>query len=295
MSEFKQAIVNQVRQALQEDLNVSAGELVQDHLCRDLSAILVAPETQTTAVVMTREPMVVCGVDWVNEVFTQVDPSLQVQWQVRDAERVDADSQLFCVSGSARSVLTAERSALNFLQTLSGTATVTAQFVDRLANTQTRLLDTRKTIPGLRVAQKYAVTCGGGLNHRIGLYDAFLIKENHINACGSITAAVAQAQRLRQQRGIDAVIEVEVETLEQLQEAIDAHAEIVMLDNFSIERIQQAVVLAGQRCKLEVSGNITADALAELAATGVDFISSGALTKHLQAIDLSMLFHAASE
>ena len=207
-----------------------------------------------------------------------------VDWQVNDGDHVAADSVLCTLSGPAPLLLTGERSALNFLQLLSGTATVTAQYVSLLAGTATRLLDTRKTLPGLRFAQKYAVQCGGGFNHRFGLFDAFLIKENHIAAAGSIAAAVTQAR----QNFPGKPVEVETENLSELQQALAANADIIMLDNFSLADIRQAVDINNGQAKLEVSGNITAARLTELAATGVDFISSGALTKHVQAIDLSM-------
>lgn len=268
-----------VQQALFEDLRGGAEA--------DITAQLIATDKTATARLITREPAVICGQAWVNEVFAQLAPSagaVQITWQVAEAQTVPANTLLATFSGPARAILTGERTALNFLQTLSGVATTTASYVAELAGSQTRLLDTRKTIPGLRSALKYAVTCGGGQNHRHGLYDAFLIKENHIFACGSIAAAVAQARQIAAQLPV----EVEVENLAELEQALAAGADIVMLDNFSIADIHSAVRTTAGRAKLEVSGNITHQRLAELAQTGVDYISSGALTKHLHAIDLSL-------
>ncbi|MDX1537723.1 carboxylating nicotinate-nucleotide diphosphorylase [Arsukibacterium sp.] len=261
----------------------------------DITASLIPASQQASATIISREACVICGTAWVDEVFAQlnqlsVDGQVSISWQVNDGDNVVADSLLCRLTGPARLLLTGERSALNFLQLLSGTATVTAQYVSLLANTRTRLLDTRKTLPGLRFAQKYAVHCGGGLNHRFGLFDAFLIKENHIAAAGSIQAAVAQAR----QNFPGKPVEVETENLDELRQALTAGADIIMLDNFSLADIRQAVTLNNGQAKLEVSGNITAARLTELAATGVDFISSGALTKHLQAIDLSMRLQIAN-
>jgi len=250
----------------------------------DITAELIAADTQAKAHVITREFAVVCGTAWVDEVFHQVDPSVEVNWHARDGDQVLPGGLLFTLSGSARSLLTAERTALNFLQTLSGTATISHHYAQRVATTDVRLLDTRKTLPGLRLAQKYAVGCGGCHNHRIGLYDAFLIKENHIMACGSITAAIKTAQALHPGKPV----EVEVESMEQLQEALDANADIIMLDNFTPEQMREAVRLTNGKAKLEASGNITDETLLSFAETGVDFISIGALTKHCRAIDLSM-------
>jgi nicotinate-nucleotide pyrophosphorylase (carboxylating) len=261
----------------------------------DITASLIPASQQASATIISREACVVCGTAWVDEVFAQLNQlsitgQVSISWQVKDGDNVAADSLLCRLTGPARLLLTGERSALNFLQLLSGTATVTAQYVSLLANTSTRLLDTRKTLPGLRFAQKYAVHCGGGLNHRFGLFDAFLIKENHIAAAGSIQAAVAQAR----QNFPGKPVEVETENLEELHQALTAGADIIMLDNFSLADIRQAVLLNKGQAKLEVSGNITAERLTELAATGVDFISSGALTKHLQAVDLSMRLQIAT-
>ncbi len=264
-----------VKQALEEDIGDG-----------DITAKLIPIDKESEAKVITREPMILCGEEFVKEVFAQVDPTAKVTFKVHDGSKAETNAVLFTVKGKARSLLTAERTALNFLQMLSGTATTTHQYANALRGTQTKLLDTRKTIPLFRLAQKYAVKCGGGHNHRIGLYDAFLIKENHIMAAGSITQAISTAHLLAPGKPI----EVEVETLEQLQEAILAHANIVMLDNFSLEKMKQAVMLNQSRVKLEVSGGISLENIRAIAETGVDFISVGSLTKHINAIDLSMRF-----
>ncbi len=250
----------------------------------DITASLIPKTQQASATIITREPCVVCGTAFADEVFNQLGGEVQLNWQVKDGDKVTANTVLCRLTGPARILLSGERSALNFLQLLSATATTTAHYVQFLQGSNTRLLDTRKTIPGLRFAQKYAVTVGGGKNHRIGLFDAFLIKENHIAAAGSIANAVATAR----QNFPGKPVEVETENLTELQQALDAGADIIMLDNFSLADIKQAVALNNGQAKLEVSGNITSERLTELAATGVDYISSGALTKHVQAIDLSM-------
>ncbi|WP_462152059.1 carboxylating nicotinate-nucleotide diphosphorylase [Pseudoalteromonas xiamenensis] len=269
-----------VKLALDEDLNyLSATE-------GDITAQLIPASQISKATVITREDCVFCGKAIVLEVFKQVDPSVEVTVLVEDGDVVSANSPLFTASGSARAILTAERTALNFVQTLSGTATTTARYVAELGESTTKLLDTRKTIPGLRALQKYAVLCGGGKNHRIGLFDAFLIKENHINACGGISKAVATAKSNHP----DKPVEVEVENLSELKEALGAGADIIMLDNFTIADIQEAVRITEGKAKLEVSGNMTIDTLRAYAQSGVDFISSGALTKNVQSIDLSMRF-----
>ena len=268
-------ITRAVRDALNEDIGSG-----------DITAQLVAADTQYVAKVITREPAIICGVDWVNETFAQLDNSVIINWSVSDGDRVEAEQTLFTLSGSARSILTGERTALNFLQLLSGTATLCDRYAQLTAHTSVKLLDTRKTLPGLRTAQKYAVTCGGCFNHRVGLYDAYLIKENHIAACGSINAAITTAK----ENHPDKPVEVEVENLDELQQALAAQADIVMLDNFSIEDLEQAVAITQGRAKLEASGNVSETTLAGLAATGVDYISIGALTKHVTAIDLSMRF-----
>ena len=250
----------------------------------DITAALINDNKQVTATVITREAGILCGEAWVNEVFCQINSELEVLWQARDGEAVEPDQVLFSVTGHARSILSAERPALNFLQTLSATATSTAAYCSLISHTETTLLDTRKTLPGLRLAQKYAVTCGGGANHRIGLFDAFLLKENHIEACGSIPEAVKQA-RLNQP---DARVEVEVESLDEFRIAVDAEPDWIMLDNFSLEDLRIAVANNNQ-IKLEASGGIeNPEDLVAIAETGVDYISIGALTKHIQAMDLSM-------
>lgn len=275
---LQQEIRRGVSHALAEDLGYLP--LLQG----DITASLIPEQQQAIATIITREDCVICGVDWVEEVFQQLSDQVVLQWHVKDGDEVKANTLLVEISGPARILLTGERTALNFLQTLSGTATTTARYVALLAGSKTRLLDTRKTLPGMRLAQKYAVSCGGGKNHRMGLYDAFLIKENHIAAAGGITAAVQAAR----QNFPGKPVEVEVEDLTELEQALKAQADIIMLDNFHIADIQQAVQLNQGRAKLEVSGNITSDALKALSSTGVDFISSGALTKNVQAIDLSM-------
>lgn len=271
-----------VKLALDEDLDY------QNANDGDITAQLIPENEQANAKVITREDCVFCGKDIILEVFKQVDATVKVDVLVNDGDKVAANATLFTASGSARAILTAERTALNFVQTLSGTATTTALYVKELAGTTTQLLDTRKTIPGLRALQKYAVKCGGGANHRIGLFDAFLIKENHIAACGGIDKAVAQAKVNHPSKPV----EVEVESLNELEQAIHAGADIIMLDNFTVEQIQQAVILTDKQAKLEVSGNMTLETLKAYSQAGVDFISSGALTKNLQSIDLSMRFNA---
>ncbi|MGB0467819.1 MAG: carboxylating nicotinate-nucleotide diphosphorylase [Pontibacterium sp.] len=252
----------------------------------DITAQLIPADTTATAGVISRQDAVICGTAWVNEVFHQIDPGLEINWQVKDGDLVSRDQTLFTATGSARNLLTAERTALNFLQTLSGTATVSKFYADKVAGTAVKLLDTRKTLPGLRTAQKYAVTCGGCFNHRIGLFDAFLIKENHIMGCGGIEAAIKTAQCNEPGKPV----EVEVETFEELQAALISGADIIMLDNFTLEEMREAVSLVDGQAKLEASGNITDETLRPIAETGVDYISIGALTKHCQAVDLSMRF-----
>ena len=250
----------------------------------DITAQLI-PEHQTAkAQVITREECVFCGRAWVDEVFRQLDPTVEIEWLVEDGQVVAANSRLFTLSGSARSLMTGERTALNFVQTLSGTATQSYGYSRLVADLPVKILDTRKTIPGLRLGQKYAVTCGGGHNHRIGLYDAFLIKENHIAASGGITQAVARAHQIAPGKPV----EVEVENFNELSQALEAKADIIMLDNFSLEDMKQAVAITQDKAKLEASGNVTNDTIRDIAATGVDFISIGALTKHCKAVDLSM-------
>lgn len=269
-----------VTEALQEDLNH------QDPQSGDITASLIPELNTSEAVVITREDCVFCGKAWVEEVFKQVDSNITITWFVADGDKISAGSQLFTLAGKTRALLTAERTALNFVQTLSGTATTVAQYVAALKGSNTALLDTRKTVPGMRLAQKYAVTCGGGQNHRIGLYDAFLIKENHINGCGGINNAVSTAKANFPGKPV----EVEVENLAELKQALDAGADIIMLDNFSIEQILEAVSITNKKAKLEVSGNMDISTISNYAATGVDYISVGALTKNVRAIDLSMRF-----
>ena len=250
----------------------------------DITANLIPATQQITADIITREDCVLAGAAWVTETFAQLNKDIQLDWFVKDGDCLKVNQPIVRVTGNARHILTAERTALNFLQTLSGTATVVAKCVKELAGSNTQLLDTRKTLPGMRLGQKYAVTCGGGKNHRIGLFDAYLIKENHILACGSIHAAVAKARR----HNADLPVEVEVENIQELHQAIEAKVDVVMLDNFSLGMFKQAVIVNKGQCKLEVSGNITIESLRALSAIGVDFISSGALTKHVHAIDLSL-------
>ncbi|ASX09566.1 Nicotinate-nucleotide pyrophosphorylase [carboxylating] [Aeromonas dhakensis] len=283
---LQQDIRRAVRAALLEDLGDALTALDQPDASADITAQLIPADRISTARVITREAGVFCGQPWVDEVFTQLGGDVQVEWLVQDGEVLTPNQELFRLHGPARTLLTGERNALNFVQTLSGVATLTARYVAELAGTDCRLLDTRKTLPGLRSAQKYAVTCGGGKNHRIGLYDAYLIKENHILACGGIAQAIAEARRLNPGKPV----EVEVESLVELEQALAAQADIVMLDNFDVPMMREAVALNQERAKLEVSGNVTLDTLAEYAATGVDFISVGALTKHVRALDLSMRF-----
>lgn len=266
--------------------NVAAA-LAEDVGDGDVTAQLIDAEKQATANVITREAGVLCGRPWVDEVFRQVDPDLKLTWHIADGDQTKPDQLLFTVEGNARGILTGERPALNFLQTLSGTATTTAKYVSLITHTKTKLLDTRKTIPGLRLGQKYAVSCGGGMNHRIGLYDAFLIKENHIEASGSIASAIARARELHP--GIR--VEIEVESLPQFHEAALCQPDWIMLDNFSLEDLKTAV-RSNQPVKLEASGGIENDQdLVRIAETGVDYISVGALTKHVRAMDLSMRIH----
>jgi len=263
----------QVDAALEEDIGSG-----------DITASLIPAKRRATARVLCRDAAVICGQPWFNTCFKSFDPGVTIQWQVDEGSHVEADTLLCILEGSARSLLTVERTALNFLQTLSGVATETRRHVDAIGDLPTRILDTRKTLPGLRTAEKYAVSCGGGKNHRIGLFDAMLIKENHIFSVGSITQAVTEGRT----RFPDKPIEVETETLHELEEALKAGADIIMLDNYSLEDIYKAVEISGGKAKLEVSGNVTLETLRELAETGVDYISIGALTKHVQAIDLSM-------
>jgi len=263
--------------------NVAAA-IAEDVGTGDINAMLIAVESQATASVITREAAVVCGTAWVDELFWQVDPTVQVNWHVKDGEQVAANETLVTMTGSARSLLTGERAALNFLQMLSAIATRAAYFSGKIAGTGVTLLDTRKTLPGLRLAQKYAVTCGGGQSHRMGLYDAFLIKENHIAACGGIRKAVDAARALVP----DKLVEVETETLDEVDQALAASVDVIMLDNFSLEDTRLAVQRAKGKAKIEASGGVNEQTLKSIAETGVDYISMGTLTKDLKAVDLSM-------
>ena len=265
-----------------------ARALVEDIGTGDVTAGLIPADKQASATVISREDATLCGVAWFNEVFRQLDPAVQIDWQYQDGDRVEANALLCSLRGSARSILSGERAALNFLQTLSATATATRRYVDLVAHTQCRILDTRKTLPGLRTAQKYAVLCGGGTNHRIGLYDRVLIKENHIMAAGSITAAIQQARQLHP--GI--LVEVETENLQELAEASAAQADIIMLDEYSLDAMREAVRVTAGSIPLEASGGVSPETLVAIAETGVDFVSIGGITKHVRAVDLSMRFEA---
>lgn len=264
-----------VNQALLEDIGEG-----------DLTASLIPEDSTSKTRVITREQAVICGTHWFDSVFRQVDERVKVTWKVQDGDLVEANQELCVLEGPTRPILTGERSALNFLQTLSGTATLAYHYSQALEGTGTKLLDTRKTVPGLREAQKYAVRIGGGQNHRLGLFDGILLKENHIAAAGSITQAVQEAKA----RYPEILVEVEVENFEQLKEAIEAGSDIIMLDNFTNEQMKEAVKITAGRTRLEASGGYDKDSLREAALTGVDYISVGALTKHVNAIDLSMRF-----
>ncbi|MDE2257482.1 MAG: carboxylating nicotinate-nucleotide diphosphorylase [Xanthomonadaceae bacterium] len=262
-----------VRRALAEDFGTG-----------DVTADLVAADAQAQARVIAREAAVICGQPWFEACFREFDPQVRVDWRVGEGVRVEAETIVCDLRGRARSLVGAERSALNFLQTLSGTATAAAQYADAVRGTRATILDTRKTLPGLRFAQKYAVRCGGASNHRIGLFDAILIKENHIAAAGSLSAAVRAARA----RHPDLLLEVEVENFEELDEALTASVDRIMLDEFSLDDIHRAVARVAGRVKLEISGSVSLERARALAETGVDYISVGALTKHVRAIDFSM-------
>ena len=274
---LEQSIQINIQQALQEDIGDA-----------DITAVLTPEDEQATATIITREDMILAGQPWVNALIQAYDPTVQITWLKNDGDVVKANETIYKLAGSARSLLTVERPALNFVQTLSAVATKTAEYVKYLEGTPTKLLDTRKTLPGLRIAQKYAVAIGGGQNHRLGLFDAFLIKENHIMASGGIAQAIAKARQIAPNK----FVEVEVETWDELNQALEAKADIVMLDNFSQQQMIDAVKYVAGRCKLEASGNITLENLNEVAQTGVDYISMGVLTKDVKAIDLSMRFNA---
>ena len=270
---LRQSRIETVAQSLREDIGDG-----------DITAMLIPQARISRGHVITRDAATIAGRAWVEEVFRQVDPEVTLNWQVQDGDEASPGQSLFSMEGPARSLLTAERSALNWLQLLSGVATTCAGHARRVAHTGVQLLDTRKTLPGLRLAQKYAVTCGGCHNHRIGLWDAFLIKENHIAACGSIADAVREARRLAPGRPV----EVETENLEELDQALAAGADIIMLDEFSLEDMRQAVIHTAGAAKLEASGGVNSETLVPIAETGVDYISIGALTKDVRAVDLSM-------
>ena len=278
-------------QSLEEVIRVNVRDaLAEDIGGGDLTAALIAPDEVAGAKIIARQSLVLAGHPWATEVFRQLDETILVDWYIEDGERAEADDVICKLVGPARPLLSGERTALNFLQTLSATATTTAKYVAAIEGTDTRLLDTRKTVPGLRHAQKYAVRCGGGGNHRVGLYDAILIKENHIRSTGSITTALQRAREVDS----DVLVEVEVESIEELKEALDAGAARVLLDNFSLSDLREGVSMNAAygyaRAELEASGNVTLDTLRQIADTGVDYISTGALTKNIHAADLSMLF-----
>lgn len=262
-----------VARALQEDIGTG-----------DITAMLIPADKQARAAVISRETAVICGRAWVDEVFRQLDPATQIEWHINEGDLVSPEQRLFTLEGNARILLTGERAALNFLQTLSATATLAREYADLAAGSDVKILDTRKTIPGLRLAQKYAVTVGGCHNHRIGLYDAFLIKENHIAACGGIAEAVTQARTI----AADKLVEVEVESVDELHQALGAKADVVMLDNFSPADIAALAAIDFGDTRIEVSGNITAETVQQYISSAVNYISSGSLTKHIRAVDLSM-------
>ena len=271
-----QTIKGDVERALAEDIGDG-----------DLTSILIPKGTQINAQVSVRTSCTICGIEWFNEVFSQIDKSLKITWFAKDGEQINKNTVICELSGSARSLFTGERTALNFLQTLSSIASKTRAFVDAIKDTNARILDTRKTIPGLRIASKYAVKMGGGTNHRIGLFDAILIKENHIAACGGISKALSA---VKSQRGDSIPVQIEVESLEQLLEALEAGAKLVLLDNFSIDDTRRAVEITAGRAELEASGGVTLHQAIEIAKTGVDRISIGSLTKDIEATDFSMRF-----
>jgi len=274
---LKQVVEQDVARALQEDLGAG-----------DLTAHLIDEQTQADALIISRQIAVICGIPWADLVFRKLNADIEIDWLVEEGQTVQPDQELVRIAGKARTILSGERTALNFLQTLSGTATRSHQYAQIVLGTDTRILDTRKTIPGLRLAQKYAVACGGCKNHRMGLFDGILIKENHILAAGSITRAIDSARTA----SADVPVEVEVENLNEVQEALTAGADILLLDNFSLDQLREAVALNRGKAKLEASGGLTLDDIRSVAETGVDYISVGALTKDLISVDLSMRFTA---
>jgi len=263
-----------------------ASALAEDIGSGDITAMLIPEGTQAQATVISREHAVLCGRPWFDEVFRQLDASVRIQWEADEGADIAPDQVMCRISGPARIMLTGERTALNFLQTLSGTATIAREYARLVADTAIRVLDTRKTIPGLRVAQKYASVVGGCDNHRMGLYDAFLIKENHIAACGGVAEAITAARRIAP----DKPVEVEVENLDEYRQALAAQADIIMLDNFTPQQVREAVTLKTPTVKIEISGNLDESSLATMAIEGVDYLSSGSITKHCRAIDFSMRF-----
>lgn len=281
---LKQQLPLEITRAVEDTLKEDLGGTLDP--AADITAALIPEDATNTATIITREHGIFCGQAWADEVFKQLGGEVKIEWHVQDGDKVEPNQTLCTLSGPARALLTGERNAMNFIQTLSGCATLVAEYAEKLQGTDCRLLDTRKTIPGLRSALKYAVACGGGFNHRIGVFDAYLIKENHIVACGGIQKAIETAKTLNPGKPV----EVETENLDELKEAIEAGADIIMLDNFSTDMMREAVKINAGKAALENSGNVTLETIREYADTGVDYISVGALTKHLKAMDLSMRF-----
>jgi nicotinate-nucleotide pyrophosphorylase (carboxylating) len=285
---FNKSISNTIQDAIVRSVSIA---LEEDIGAGDLTAKLIPASQAAKATIISRESAILCGIPWVESCFQQIAPETRIQWQVAEGERIHPNQTLCKISGNARAMLTAERCALNFLQTLSATATLTRHYVDAIAGTKAHILDTRKTLPGMRLAQKYAVTVGGGMNQRLGLYDGILIKENHIAAAGNIEAALEAAHDIgADESGRRVSIQIEVETLSQLQTALEAGATLILLDNFSLQGLREAVNLNAGCAILEASGNININNVRDVALTGVDRISIGSLTKNVQAIDLSMRF-----
>lgn len=284
LEDLKQRLPAEITRMVSDTLKEDLGGTLDPNA--DITASLIPADTTNTATLITREAGVFCGVAWAEEVFKQLGGEVTIDWQVQDGDTLEPNQVICTLTGPARILLTGERNAMNFIQTLSGCATETARYVKALEGTHCKLLDTRKTLPGLRYALKYAVSCGGGFNHRIGVYDAYLIKENHIIACGGLEKAIQTAKALNPGKPV----EIETESLDELSRAIDAGADIVMLDNFSVEMMLEAVKINQGRAALENSGNVTMETLRTYAETGVDYISVGALTKHIKALDLSMRF-----
>ncbi len=270
---FNQIVEADIQQSFAEDIGTG-----------DLTAQLIPENTQANAQVVSREQAYICGRPWFDQAFLQLDPGVKINWLIEEGQQVDANTTLCTVQGNARALLSAERTALNWLQSLSGTASLARQFAQAVAETNVKVLDTRKTIPGMRIAQKYAVKTGGCVNHRVGLYDAILIKENHIIACGSLQQAVL----LSRQQNPQVLIELEVENMQQLEQALSLPLDRIMLDNFSLDELRDAVALVNRRIDLEASGNVNLQTIRAIAETGVDYISVGLLTKNIQAVDLSM-------